>query len=135
MTQAEYPEPIHKAFNREFWKGVKNEELLIQECSECSHHPYPFRLKCPKCFSSLDWIESDGVGKVYSFGIVRRPNQPEVFGDDTPIVVAVITLDDGIRIVSNIIECDPGAINIGDKVSVVFREVDEGIILPKFRLD
>lgn len=134
MADPAYPMPVDKAFNERFWSGVADHKLLLQECRDCGHRPYPPRSQCPVCFGDLDWFEAEGTGTVYSFGVVHRPNQPAVFADQTPILIAIIELAEGPRMVSNIIGCDPDEVAIGDEVTVVFEEVDEGVVLPKFEL-
>lgn len=80
----------------------------------------------------LEWRAADGAGTVYSHSTVHRALVPG-FEDDVPYVVAMIELDEGVRLVSQIIDCEPKKIFIGLRVSVVFEEAREGVILPKFR--
>jgi uncharacterized OB-fold protein len=134
MSENEYPAPIHKAFNRYFWEAIDESRLEIQECVDCGEKPYPPRLRCPRCFGELTWIEAEGKGVVHSFGVVHRPNQPGVFEDRIPIVVATIELKEGPVITSNLVDCDPEEIAIGDEVHVIFDEPAEGVTLPKFQL-
>lgn len=134
MSETPYPGPVEQVFDEQFWEGVRNHELLLQECRDCGHRPYPPRSKCPACFGDLDWFEATGHGTVYSFGIVHRPNQPAVFAEHTPILIAIIELEEGPRLVSNIVGCDPAEVAIGDRVAVVFEDVDDDVTLPKFEL-
>jgi uncharacterized OB-fold protein len=134
MSEAAYPAPVRKAFNRHFWEAIDNNQLKLQECTACGARPYTPRLQCPKCFGDLIWTEADGTGVVHSYGIVHRPNQPAVFDDRVPIVVAIVELDEGPLLVSDLINCDPEAVAIGDEVRVVFDAVTEDVTLPKFEL-
>jgi uncharacterized OB-fold protein len=134
MTDAMYPEPVRKDFNQRFWQAIEDEQLLLQRCTDCNHTPYPPRTKCPSCFGELEWFEASGAGTVYSYGIVHRPNQPEVFEYMVPITVAIIELDEGPLFVSNIVGCAPDEVSIGDRVRAVFETVAEDVTLPKFEL-
>lgn len=134
MTDAIYPQPVRKGFNQRFWKAMENQQLLLQKCTDCGYIPYPPRIKCPSCFGELKWFEASGGGTIYSFGIVHRPNQPEVFEHRIPITVAIVELDEGPFFVSNIVGCDSGEVSIGDRVHVIFETVAENVTLPKFKL-
>jgi uncharacterized OB-fold protein len=132
MTDIDYPAPIRKQFNQTFWDGIENGDLLIQECASCGATRYPPTSHCPSCAGDLEWVEADGDGTVYSAGVVHRPNQPEVFADSTPISIAIVELPEGPRIVSNVVNCDPADVEIGDKMTVVFEDMTDEVTLPKF---
>lgn len=132
MSEPAYPAPVRKQFNQRFWDGIENGQLLIQECVACGETTHPPRTKCPSCFGDLVWIEASGTGSIYSFGVVHRPNQPAVFDEYTPILMAVVELEEGPRMVSNLVDCTADSIAIGDSVSVVFEDVADGVTLPKF---
>lgn len=131
---ANYTKPI-PAPNKEtqkFWEGCKRGELMIPQCGDCgAYHFYP-RALCPACLSSnLDWVAASGKGKVHTFSVVHRaPSEP--FKADVPYTIALLELDEGVRMMSNIIHCKPEAVRIGMEVRVVFEEITEAIALPKF---
>ena len=88
---------------------------------------------CPQCFSmNTEWEKSSGKGEVYTFSVVRVPLAPE-WEPDIPYVIGVIQLDEGVRMVSNIVRCKPEDVKIGIKVEVVFDDVTDKITLPKFK--
>ncbi len=113
-----------------FWDGVREHRLLIQRCAGCGALRHPPRPMCPAC-QSLDWdtIEATGRGSVYSFVIPRHPPLPW-FPD--PYVVALVDLDEGTRIVSNVIGTTPDAVTVGMPVEVRFEHFDGDLVLPLF---
>jgi uncharacterized OB-fold protein len=115
-----------------FFKGLKEKSLLIPYCKSCGKpHFYP-RSACPHCWceDDYDWREATGTGVIHTFTIVRS-NPPPAFVPMLPFSVAIIELDEGVRLLSNIVgEFEDMA--IGDKVHVDFIERD-GKSLPLFR--
>ncbi|MGA9678746.1 MAG: Zn-ribbon domain-containing OB-fold protein, partial [Mycobacterium sp.] len=101
-----------------FWNGLGDNKLLIQRCAGCGDLRHPPRPMCPKC-RSLDWeaIESSGRGTVYSYVMPHQPHFPFF---DYPYVVALIELEEGVRIVSNLTDIDPADVTVGMPVQVYF---------------
>jgi uncharacterized OB-fold protein/acyl dehydratase len=114
-----------------WWEAVDRGELLIQKCSDCGRLRHPPRPMCPSC-QSTDWkgVASKGRGTVYSYVVLRHPPIP---GYDYPLPVAVIDLEEGTRIVSNVVGCKPEDVYIGMKVQLSIENVDEELKLPLFR--
>ncbi|MCA1833357.1 MAG: bifunctional MaoC family dehydratase N-terminal/OB-fold nucleic acid binding domain-containing protein [Actinomycetota bacterium] len=114
-----------------FWDGVAQGKLLIQRCSSCGSLRHPPRPMCGAC-RSLDWdtVTSSGRGEVYSFVVHHYPPIP---GFETPYVVALIALEEGVRIVSNVIGVEPSGVAIGLPVQVSFQAVDDSLTVPLFR--
>ncbi|MCH8090644.1 MAG: Zn-ribbon domain-containing OB-fold protein [Chloroflexi bacterium] len=118
---------------RPYWDALKEHRLLIQRCKECQRayfYPRPF---CPRCFSfNVEWFEASGRGKLYSFVINHRPAPG--FGPE-PYVIAVVELDEGPRMMTNLIdvEPDPDKISCDMPVRIVYEDVTTEITLPKFR--
>jgi uncharacterized OB-fold protein len=114
-----------------FWNGVRDHKLLIQRCAGCQALRHPPRPMCPRCYAlAWDSIESSGRGVVYSFVMPRLPPCPWFEGT---YVVALVALEEGIRLVSNLCEIDPGDVTIGMPVEVFFEHFDDGLVLPQFR--
>jgi uncharacterized protein len=131
---AEYLKPIaiSDEDSKEFWDGCHRHELLIQKCDN-NHYRYPPRAICPTCSSmKFTWEKVGGKGEVYSFIIVRRPMDPS-WEKDVPYVVADILLEQGVKMISNVIGCKPEDVKIGMKVDVVFDDITENDTLPKFK--
>ena len=112
-----------------FWEGAKSGQLLIQRCADCGHLRHPPGPFCPKCQSEAWTSEAlSGRGTVYAFIASHHPNRPE----QGSRLVALIDLVEGPRLVSNLVDIDFDDVQLGMKVSVVYRDVD-GIILPQFK--
>jgi uncharacterized OB-fold protein/acyl dehydratase len=124
------PKPPRNQDNAFFWEGVDRGELLIQRCVSCGRLRHPPRPMCPNC-QSLEWdtVTASGKGEVYSFII---PHYPQVPMFEYPYVVAVIALEEGTRLISNVIDIDPGDVTIGMPVEVRFVAVDDELTLPLF---
>lgn len=131
MAEYKKPLPIIDDDSRNFWEGCKKHELLIQKCEDCGIFRFPPRTICHKCLSmNFKWIKSSGKGEVYTFSNIFQPFGP---GWDIPYVVAIVQLAENVKMMSNIIDCDPEAVEIGMKVGVCFDDVTKNITLPKFK--
>jgi len=127
------PLPVLDSDTAKFWEGCKRHELLMQRCDQCKSYRYPPRSICPKCFSlNARWDKVSGRGEVYTFTVARVPLSPE-WVPDIPYVIGVIQLNEGVRIVSNIVGCKIEDIKIGMTVEVSFDDVTDKITLPKFK--
>lgn len=128
------PLPVIDSESRPYWDALKQHRLTLKRCQDCGkHHFYP-RALCPHCHSdAVEWVDARGTGTIYSFTIARRPAGP-AFKADTPYVVAVVELDEGARMMSNIVTDKVDAVRIGQHVSVQYEDVTEEVTLPKFRL-
>jgi uncharacterized OB-fold protein len=125
---------IPDAESQAFWSGVNEGKLLVQECSACGQRQLYGRSLCTNCHSSaLAWIESSGLGTIYSRTIIRQ-NPSRSFKHLIPFVVALIDLDDGPRMMSNVVGTPAEDVHIGDRVRVVFEAVTEFSSLPLFEV-
>jgi uncharacterized OB-fold protein len=116
-----------------YWEACRQHRLRIQRCSECRQYQFFPRLYCSKCFSDqVEWVNANGRARVLSFTIVRRPVSP-AFADDVPYVVALVTLEEGPQMMTNIVECRPDEVTIGMPVEVIFEDWSETISIPMFR--
>ena len=133
MTTADFPLPVPNLDNQEFWDKCRESQLVLRRCKECESFSHPPRPNCPYCASdNLEWVPSRGRGKVYTFVITRQPVSRALVGR-VPWAVVEIELEEGVRLISNLVDCDPEAIEIGMDVEVVFEKVNDEITLPKFR--
>ncbi len=127
------PLPTVTPWSAPFWEGCRRGELLIQKCQTCGALNFYPKLYCAECLSSnLEWVKSAGRGKVYSYMVVYA-FQPTEFTEDVPYVVAIIDLDEGVRMMSNIVGCDPETVRCDMRVEVVFERATDAFTLPKFR--
>jgi uncharacterized protein len=137
MSQADYrlPLPTPQPESDHYWERAKAHELWLMHCDDCGATYFYPRAICPQCFSrNTRWIQSSGRGTLYAFSIAERPPRP-AFQDRVPFVAAIVELDGGARIPTNLVEVapDPAQIRIGMAVEVVFDDVTPAITLPKFR--
>ena len=132
---AAIPKPLPAVTNETapYWEGCKKHELRIQKCGACGNFQFYPRILCTKCSSDrVEWIKASGRAKVTTFTIVRRPVSP-AFADDVPYVVALVALDEGPTMMTNIVGCLPEQVKIGMPVAVTFEDWTEDISIPKFR--
>ena len=116
-----------------YWDGCKRHELWLPYCKQCDQHFFYPRPFCPRCFSwDIEWRQASGRGTVYTFAIQYRAYAP---GFEPPYVTAIIQLDEGPRLLTNLvdIEPDPEKIRCDMAVEVTFEDVTDEISLPKFR--
>jgi hypothetical protein len=133
MKEYKKPLPVPQPWSKKFWEGAKQHKFLIQYCKDCGKKIFYPRKFCPECWSgNLDWSESKGRGKVNTFTIAMS-NVEERFAEDIPYVLALVYLDEGIRMMTNIVDCKPEEVKIGMEVEVVFKDATEEFSLPAFR--
>ena len=123
--------PVLGHDNKWWWDRINEGELPIQRCKQCGTLHHPPRPMCWKC-QSLEWdyVVSSGKGTVYSYVVMHRPQFP---GYEYPLVAAVIDLEEGTRIVSNLVGIEPEGVKIGMSVKLSIENVDEELKLPLFR--
>ena len=121
-------------WSRPFWEGLKRHELLLQKCSACGQLiMYPKKC-CPYCLSGeMEWVKASGRGRIYSFTVVKN-NPPSLFMRDVPFIIAIIRLEEGVQMLSNILTNDLDSLECELDVEVVFDDVTDGVTLPKFRV-
>lgn len=128
------PLPVPNVETQPFWDGCRDGKLLIQHCADCGQKHFPPTHFCPKCHSDAqEWVESSGRGRVFSWITVRHPVPRDIYADDVPYVVALVTLDEGPRIATNIIDCTPEDVTADMAVKVTFKQATDEITLPLFR--
>jgi uncharacterized OB-fold protein len=126
--------PIIDADSAPFWEAVAEKRLTVQRCETCSRLVFHPRAICPFCHSmQLTWQTLSGRGTVYSFTVSRRAPSPE-FEHLVPYVVALIDLDEGCRMLSNVVGARAHSVKCGARVSVRFVDVSDGQLLPVFEL-
>lgn len=133
MSQRDKPLPQITPEAKEFWEGCRRRELLIQKCLACGvlrHYP---RIMCSNCGSwDTEWVRASGKGKVYSWTVGHQAFHPG-FVEDVPYASVIVELNEGVRLMTNVIDVNPEELYIGMPVEVVFEDVTDEITLPKFR--
>lgn len=132
MTDTNRPIPRLDPITRPFWDASARGVLCFQQCAGCRHRWLPASVVCPACWAGdTSWVESSGCGRVFSFAVYHRAYHP-AFEPLLPYVVAVIELEEGPRLVSNIVGIPPQEIQVGMPVHVEFLAAGD-TALPVFR--
>ncbi len=130
-TNISKPIPTPTLETAPYWEGCRRHQLRIQRCANCHQYQFFPRICCAKCFGKqVDWVIASGRAKILSFTIVRRPVSP---ANEVPYVVALVTLEEGPQMMTNIVGCAPEEVMIGLPVEVTFEDWSDTISIPKFR--
>ena len=129
------PPPFVHPEVKPFWEATAEGRLVLPKCLECDTliwYPRPF---CPNCASTrVEWIAASGRGSVYSFTVNRRGQADlAAYREAGVYVLAYVELEEGPRVMTNIVDCDPDSVRIGQPVEVVFHDTGQGTALPRFR--
>lgn len=113
-----------------FWAGCRSKQLRYQRCAACGRANFPPTEHCRQCLSEdLDWRQSGGAGEIYSWTVVYRPVTAEF---EPPYAPAIVTLDEGYQMLTNIVGVPPEDIGVGLRVRVQFHDVGPDVTLPYF---
>ncbi|HUN57091.1 MAG TPA: Zn-ribbon domain-containing OB-fold protein [Candidatus Binataceae bacterium] len=119
--------------NRPWWEAVQRHELYIQKCRDCGDLRFHPRALCTNCLSSnTEWVKCKGSGRIYTFTVTNQ-NQASGFRDSLPYVLAWVQLDEGPKLMTNIVDCPPERVKIDMPVEAVFDDVTPEVTLVKFR--
>ena len=133
MSKLRKPLPRPDPVSAPFWEAAKEGRLQIQRCQACGAYVFYPREVCSECLApELEWVYASGRGTLYSFTIARASTHP-AFSDDVPYVIAIVELEEGPRITTNIIDCPEEKIRIGMALQATFPQVDDSQVLVKFR--
>jgi uncharacterized OB-fold protein len=133
MSDYKKPLPRIDEEGRGYWEALVRHELYFQRCSDCATNVFPSRAVCPSCLSSATtWVRASGRGTVYSFTVTYQ-NQAPGFRESLPYVLAVVQLDEGPRMMTNVVGCAPDDVKIGMAVQVEYEDVTPEITLAKFK--
>jgi len=131
-----YPKPLPRIDeeSKGYWEACQRRELVVQRCGACGQLRHYPRALCPACLSDrVEWLRCSGRGTVYTFTVTHQ-NQAPGFRDALPYVLAYVELEEGVRLLTNLVDCAPEAVRIGMTVEVVFDDATPAVTLPKFRL-
>jgi uncharacterized OB-fold protein len=119
-------DPALNPGDQPYFDAAKEGKLMLKRCNACGeHHHYP-RALCPFCFSEkVEWVQAKGTGEIYTYSVTRR-------GGPTPYCIAYVTLDEGVNMMTNIVDCDLDTIKVGQKVQVAFKQTEGGFAMPVF---
>ena len=116
--------PIPDALSEQYWAAAAEGRLLIQRCTSCARVQFYPRGHCANCLQpDPEWVAASGRGVLHSFSVVRRTPNVD-FADQTPYIFALVDLDEGVRITTNVVDADPATLTCGTPVSIVFVDKD-----------
>ena len=125
------PMPRPTVFSQPFWDACKRGELTFQRCNKCEGIVFIPQAACTHCLSpDLRWERSAGKGVIYSWTVVWRPQTPAF---EIPYAIAIIDVDEGYQMMTNIIDVDPATLEVGQRVEVSFHKMNDEITMPYFR--
>ena len=132
-VQASRIEPPLDDDIKTFWDGTREQQLLIPTCRSCGNPFWYPRPTCPRCLNTdIDWRPSSGAGEVAAVSVMYRPANP-LMADKVPYAVVLVDLDDGIRLMSNMVEIDASDVRVGMRVELVWEALTDGRHLWLFR--
>jgi hypothetical protein len=125
--------PTPDPATQRWWDAAREGRLLVKRCADCGRaHFYP-RPFCPHCWSeNVDWEQASGRGTLYTWSVVHQNDLPP-FNERVPYVAAIVELEEGPRMMTNIVDCDPAELTVGMPVEVVFRPETDDVTLAVFR--
>lgn len=127
------PNPAHWPASRKFWEAARRHELVIPRCRRCNKFFFYPREVCPTCLhGDIEWQKVSGNGRLHSFTVIHQPANPN-FLEDVPYVYAMVQLDEGPRIISNLTDCAPADAAVDMAVTAVYEDVTPDWTLVKFR--
>jgi uncharacterized OB-fold protein len=135
MTDAQpyaKPLPVPSRVTEPFWEGLRQGELRLQRCADCGKHIFYPRSVCKHCLSQgLEWVIVSGRGRLYSYTVVRRAMNP-AFQSDVPYVYAIVELEEGPRVTTNVVNCALDALWVDMPLKAVYDSVTPEVTLLKF---
>ena len=133
MAEWKKPLPTVSGETRPFWEACRREELLIQKCSACGEYQFYPRGICANCWTTgIAWVKASGKGTVWSYTVTYQ-NRTAGFAEEVPYVLALVELEEGVKMFTNIIQCGPGDVTIGMPVEVTFVPATDQISVPYFK--
>ena len=127
------PLPEMQGNSKEFYEWCRRGDLRFQRCSDCQAWRHVPREMCAKCGSDeWKWVKSSGKGTVFTWTVAARAMHP-AFVDAGPYAPVIIEMDEGVRLVSELIDCEPADLEVGMRIEVAFAKVSDEVTLPKFR--
>jgi uncharacterized OB-fold protein len=125
--------PAPDADSKPFWEACRNHQLLFQKCTACGEVRWPPSILCPQCLGrDTQLIESSGRGTIYTFAVYHQAFHPS-FKEDLPYVVAIVKMQEGPMMITNIVGCSPESLACEMAVQVEWDDLSEEFSLPKFR--
>jgi uncharacterized OB-fold protein len=123
-------EPPVTPTSEPFWEATRQRRFLLQWCTDCDRAIFFPREVCPRCQGGrLEWRPSAGTGAIYTYTVEHHPQNPNL---TAPYAIALIDLDEGVRMMSNVVGCPSEAVQVGMKVRITWEVLSDGRNLPQF---
>ena len=141
MAEFQHPKPAANWETRAYWEGCGRHELVLQRCRQCQTVQHRPRAVCAGCLGNdIEHFVASGRGSVYTYTVTHQNGVPP-FRDALPYVLAYVDLEEGPRLMTNIVDCEPDQVAIGMPVVVDFQDVEGGehgntgaaLAVPRFR--
>jgi uncharacterized OB-fold protein len=130
VRQRALPAPDHAS--RHYWQSAAEGRLVLQRCTDCSELQFYPRSLCASCTGETEWVDASGRGTLHTFTIIRQ-NHSKAFADLVPYAVGIVDLEEGVRMMSNIVDCDVEVLRIGMPLEVVLLKAADDVGLPFWR--
>ena len=126
------PAPQPNLETQAFWDATAEGRFLLKRCDACGLVIWYPRFLCPDCHTiETSWFEASGKGTVYTYTVVRKGQGP--YAEAAPYVAAYVELEEGPRVLTNLVEVEPDEVRIGMPVEVVWHDTGEGTALYRFK--
>ncbi len=126
------PYPVPTPISAPFWAALNEQKIELQRCRDCNQWIYYPRSRCSACLSAnLEWHAVSGAGSLYTFTVTHQPTAPH-FADEVPQMLAVVELDEGVRLTSTLTNVEPAQVQVGMRLQPVFAHVDADTTLLRF---
>ena len=133
MSEWKKPLPVVSGETRPFWEACRRGELLIQRCKSCREYQFYPRGICATCWTTdISWVKASGKATVWTYTVTNQNRSPG-FAEEVPYVLAVVELEEGVKMFTNIVKCDPKNVIIGMPVEVTFAQATNQISVPYFK--
>jgi uncharacterized OB-fold protein len=125
-------EPAESSLSRPYWQATREERLVLPWCTDCERFFWYPRVVCPSCLGEgVEWREAAGTGEVHAVSVMHKTGMGRDPADG-PYAVAVVELAEGVRMLTNIVGVEPGAVTVGTAVRVAWHDLSDGRKLPMF---
>jgi uncharacterized OB-fold protein len=130
LGQRALPEPDHAS--RHYWQCAAEGRLVLQRCTDCGTFQFYPRSLCASCAGETEWVDATGRGTLHTYTIIRQ-NRSRAFAPLVPYAVGMVELEEGVRMMSNIIDCDVESLHVGMRLDVVIMKAADDVGLPFWR--
>jgi uncharacterized protein len=124
------PQPDHAS--RHYWQRAADGQLVLQRCVTCGEYQFYPRALCTACAGETEWVDATGRGTLYTYTVIRQ-NRSEAFAALSPYAVGIVELDEGVRMMSNIVDCDVDELQVGMALEVLMLKAADDVGLPFWR--